>query len=441
MTTWKEDIIQALKNLGGRAHLSKIQNEVARLRKGKLNNSWIYSIQENLQRHSSDSDYGRGKYGSGEDIFYMPEGKRKGVWGLRNFKGIGLREIFFKLGTQYQKEKKKTDKGTKPIYIPPGNEFARWITRDIPKIIEELYEKEIEGLEVHTSAGQSSWVTSPWIVILDPKTCTQPNGRVSVQGGFYPGYSFSKDEKKISFFLGQGEYNVRLNYPQDVDHMLITRAIILRKKVPEYEKFFMDVSKSSLLKESIMKDRWVKSSAFGKVYKTHNLPSEEELKKDLINMVRLYKLAIERGGVSETKKQNISFDQDQLSAGFERKVLKHINNENEIIQIDPKFIKQLKKDSDYTCQACGLKYEKVYGDYSKKKDFIEAHHIEPKFKAKEKAEINKKMKRSAKDFAMLCANCHRMIHRMMKLEKDRVISLEEFKRRINSDFKGYIKKL
>ncbi len=40
-------------------------------------------------------------------------------------------------------------------------------------------------------------------------------------------------------------------------------------------------------------------------------------------MVRLYKLAIERGGVSEfTKKQNISFDQDQLSAGFERKVLK-----------------------------------------------------------------------------------------------------------------------
>ena len=36
-------------------------------------------------------------------------------------------------------------------------------------------------------------------------------------------------------------------------------------------------------------------------------------------MVRLYKLAIERGGVSETKKQNISFDQDQLSAGFERK--------------------------------------------------------------------------------------------------------------------------
>lgn len=441
MTTWRTDIIRALENLGGVAHRSKIYEEVKRIRKGKLNNAVLATIQRELESYSSDSDIFNTYLGGNEDIFYMAEGKGKGVWGLRNFKNTGIRGVLLKLGTQYQKEKKKTDKGTKPIYIPKGNKFASWITRDIPKIIKGLNHKEIEDLEVHASAGQSSWVTSPWIVILDPKTCTQPNGRVSVQEGFYPGYHFSKDEKQISLFLGQGEYNVRKNYPKDVDHMLITRAIILRNKVPEYKKFFINVSKSNLLKESIMKDRWVKSSAFGKVYKTNNLPSEEELKKDLVNMIRLYKIAIKRGGVSESRKQNISFDQDQLSAGFEKKVLKHINNENEIIQIDPKFIKQLKKDCDYTCQACGLKYEKVYGDYSKKKDFIEAHHIEPKFKVKEKAEINKKLKRSAKDFALLCANCHRMIHRMMKLEKDRVISLEEFKRRINSTFKSYIKKL
>ena len=74
--------------------------------------------------------------------------------------------------SQQKQVERKTDKGTKPIYIPPGNEFAKWITRDIPKIIEGLYKKEIESLEVHASAGQSSWVTSPWIVILDPKTCT-----------------------------------------------------------------------------------------------------------------------------------------------------------------------------------------------------------------------------------------------------------------------------
>jgi predicted HNH restriction endonuclease len=51
------------------------------------------------------------------------------------------------------------------------------------------------------------------------------------------------------------------------------------------------------------------------------------------------------------------------------------------------------------------------------------------------------MSRSAKDFAMLCANCHRMIHRMMRKDKDRIISLSEFKDRINSSFKDQIKKL
>ena len=51
------------------------------------------------------------------------------------------------------------------------------------------------------------------------------------------------------------------------------------------------------------------------------------------------------------------------------------------------------------------------------------------------------MSRSAKDFAMLCANCHRMIHRMMKKEEDRVISLNEFKERINSKFKEKLKEI
>ena len=158
-------------------------------------------------------------------------------------------------------------------------------------------------------------------------------------------------------------------------------------------------------------------------------------------MMKLFKLAIERGGVSEGAFNNIAFDQDQITSGFETKIVKHINKENEIIKTDPKLIKQLKKNSNYTCQACGLKYERIYGDYSKKKDFIEAHHIEPKFKVKGAVQTNKKMSRSAKDFAMLCANCHRMIHRMMRKEKDRIISLTEFKERINSKFKDQIKQL
>ena len=85
MATWKEDTIQALKNLGGVAHLSKIHKEVEKLRKGNLNPAWTQTIQRELETYSSDSDVWNSKLGGKEDLFYMAEGKGKGVWGLRNF--------------------------------------------------------------------------------------------------------------------------------------------------------------------------------------------------------------------------------------------------------------------------------------------------------------------------------------------------------------------
>ena len=85
MATWKEDTIQALKNLGGVAHLSKIHKEVEKLRKGNLNPTWTQTIQRELETYSSDSDVWNSKLGGKEDLFYMAEGKGKGVWGLRNF--------------------------------------------------------------------------------------------------------------------------------------------------------------------------------------------------------------------------------------------------------------------------------------------------------------------------------------------------------------------
>ena len=67
MPTWREDTIQALKNLGGVAHLSEIHKEVEKLRKGKLNNTWTQTVQRELETYSSDSK----AFGGGKDIFYI----------------------------------------------------------------------------------------------------------------------------------------------------------------------------------------------------------------------------------------------------------------------------------------------------------------------------------------------------------------------------------
>lgn len=62
-----------------------------------------------------------------------------------------------------------------------------------------------------------------------------------------------------------------------------------------------------------------------------------------------------------------------------------------------------KKDNKLSCQICGFSFFDKYGEIGK--GFIEAHHTFPISELKE--ETNTKIE----DLAMLCSNCHRMLHR------------------------------
>ncbi|MEP5341052.1 MAG: HNH endonuclease [Algibacter sp.] len=73
-----------------------------------------------------------------------------------------------------------------------------------------------------------------------------------------------------------------------------------------------------------------------------------------------------------------------------------------------------------TCKACGFNYESFYGEWGK--DYIEVHHLIP-LGGKESRERDTNPKT---DLTVLCANCHRMVHRKRKS----VLSLEELKNKI-----------
>ncbi len=339
-----------------------------------------------------------------------------------------IRETLLKILTEFEQAKKSSKL--------KGHPLANYIRKDARENFAKVLGSEAKDYKIDSSPGKGNWVNTPWLNLMDDRVTT------TAEDGYYPVYLFSEDQKTIVLELGQGEYQPRKLYKKDTEDVLISRAAIIRSKVPNHKiRFKSDISKTNLKKGDKVKKRWIASAAFGKIYKINKFPDENELIKDLKEILKLYQTIISEGGYVEGKFSKIYVDQDQDATGDETKIKKHIDKEIEIIKTDPKLIRQLKKNSDYTCQACGLKYEKIYGEYSKTKDFIEAHHIEPKFKVKEGVETNKKMSRSAKDFAMLCANCHRMIHRMMRKDKDRVISLEEFKERINSKFKDQIKDL
>lgn len=75
------------------------------------------------------------------------------------------------------------------------------------------------------------------------------------------------------------------------------------------------------------------------------------------------------------------------------------------------------------CAACGFNFNEFYGNWGK--GFIEVHHTNPLSRNKgEETETNPKT-----DLAVLCANCHRMVHR----KKNITLSIQELKEKINNN--------
>ncbi len=67
------------------------------------------------------------------------------------------------------------------------------------------------------------------------------------------------------------------------------------------------------------------------------------------------------------------------------------------------IVAKAKRELGFDCQVCGFNFENSYGEHGR--GFIEAHHVEP-LSGRDVGRTT-----SIKDFAMLCANCHRMVHR------------------------------
>ena len=75
------------------------------------------------------------------------------------------------------------------------------------------------------------------------------------------------------------------------------------------------------------------------------------------------------------------------------------------VERDPSLRNDALKIHGYDCAVCGFNFEKYYGDWGK--HWAEVHHLVPISESKQK----KRQTNPTKDLAVICANCHRMIHR------------------------------
>ena len=63
----------------------------------------------------------------------------------------------------------------------------------------------------------------------------------------------------------------------------------------------------------------------------------------------------------------------------------------------------LAKDSLLRCQVCGFSFVETYGQLGE--GFIEAHHTAPL------SQLSEQIETKVQDIALVCSNCHRMLHR------------------------------
>ena len=97
----------------------------------------------------------------------------------------------------------------------------------------------------------------------------------------------------------------------------------------------------------------------------------------------------------------------------------HLNRERNTRAVSRKKQSVLEKFGRLECEACGFDFEQVYGELGD--GFAECHHIRPL------AELPFRRETKLGDLAIVCSNCHRMLHRSRP-----VPSVESLKRLVTS---------
>jgi 5-methylcytosine-specific restriction protein A len=87
---------------------------------------------------------------------------------------------------------------------------------------------------------------------------------------------------------------------------------------------------------------------------------------------------------------------------------RRIQAERSFFERNPALAERAKREYGCACQVCGFDFAQTYGSLGM--DFAEAHHINP-LPERPPEEWSVDIQNTITDIAILCANCHRMIHR------------------------------
>jgi len=306
-----------------------------------------------------------------------------------------LRDALYRIGMEYKTQK------SAPLKNDPLADFVR---NDTTELVKSIIQRD--DLLVTASVGQGNWAEIPWVGIFNPEITN------SATEGIYVVYLYSSDSSKVYLCQGQGVTSIKKEFGSEQTSELLRRSDLIRTRVPEFKEKFIK-GPISLNGTTDLAKSYDNAVAYFKEYLISELPSETDLQNDLRNIVNLYDQLILIGGTDNI--ETLSFFTNESESENEtieekRKYVRHSR-----IERNKNASKKVKEVLGHTCMGCGFNFKRIYGERGQ--DYIEAHHLIPLHMLPEGKAVQMDPK---EDFAVLCANCHKIVHR-----KKPMLTLEE----------------
>jgi 5-methylcytosine-specific restriction protein A len=303
---------------------------------------------------------------------------------------MSLRQILSKITSSYAAARSEPYGGH-----PLADYIRNRVKNDLKKALHQ------KGLiyDVDSGVGITQWATCPWIAVLD--------GRITstAKRGVYVVYLFNGRDKKVVLSLNQGVSALQDEKVEGYREILKERARVMRCVLDNFINN-RTVHKINLGWRGGLPKLYEMSHAFGFEYQASDMPSDDDLWEDLQYMLRAYSSFVEQGGfdspedLEEAASHNQADKQSVIIEKLRRKMHRAIERRSGVAE-------KVKKALGCKCQVCGKRMEEVYGDIGK--GYIEVHHKRPLSTLDEDVQVEFDAKQ---DYAVLCANCHRMIHRL-----------------------------
>jgi len=306
-----------------------------------------------------------------------------------------------------------------------GHPLANYIRNIGPKLIQEKLPSRFKSYTLKGSAGQDDWanIRGAWIGIFNPEITT------GASKGYYLVYGFPVGSTQFVFGLSQGYYEAEKKYKKDWENVLETHANLMQLIIPsDYSKTFKTGKPEFSLADGTKGYRT--GYAYHKVYDSLNLPEEEELENDLINMLNAYEAVYLNGGrnldikFDKPKKGSKTFegDEDAYQNPPKKKNLRKSPKSAEITDQERSSIKnsstnirprnsdygeEAKQNVNYQCEISAS--HQTFLRQSDGNPYTEAHHLIPYEQYDTYTDKNLCLDRIS-NIVSLCPNCHRQIH-------------------------------